>query len=78
MLYAQVVRGLTPTRSALLLVPMAVLSAALAPVAGKLTDRIHPRTITAFELALCSASLFWLSRVTTVDSRPGCCCSRWP
>ena len=69
MLYAQVVRGLTPTQSALLLVPMAVLSAALAPVAGKLTDRIHPRTITAFGLALCSAALFWLSRVTTVDSK---------
>jgi EmrB/QacA subfamily drug resistance transporter len=68
MLYAQVVRGLTPTRSALLLVPMAVLSGALAPVAGKLTDRIHPRTITAFGLALCSASLFWLSRVTTVET----------
>ncbi|KRF29028.1 DHA2 family efflux MFS transporter permease subunit [Phycicoccus sp. Soil802] len=69
MLYAQVVRGMTPTKSALLLVPMAVLSGALAPVAGKLTDRIHPRTITAFGLALCSASLFWLSRVTTVESQ---------
>jgi EmrB/QacA subfamily drug resistance transporter len=68
MLYAQVVRGMTPTKSALLLVPMAVLSGALAPVAGKLTDRMHPRTITAFGLALCSAALFWLSSVTTVGS----------
>lgn len=68
MLYAQVVRGMTPTKSALLLVPMAVLSGALAPVAGKLTDRVHPRTITAFGLALCSAALFWLSSVTTVGS----------
>src|SRR5580765_7541891 len=48
---------------------MAVLSGALAPVAGKLTDRMHPRTITSFGLALCSASLFWLSRVTTVESK---------
>ena len=38
MLYAQAVRGLAPTKSALLLVPMAVLSGALAPVAGP-TDR---------------------------------------
>ncbi|WP_460934285.1 DHA2 family efflux MFS transporter permease subunit [Phycicoccus ginsengisoli] len=68
MLYAQVVRGLSPTRAALLLVPMAVLSAAFAPFVGRLTDRAHPRTITAFGLALCSASLFWLSRLTTVDS----------
>jgi MFS family permease len=69
MLYAQVVRGLSPTRSALLLVPMAVLSAMLAPFVGRLTDRAHPRNITAFGLAMASASLFWLSRVTTVDSR---------
>jgi EmrB/QacA subfamily drug resistance transporter len=68
MLYAQVVRGMTPTHSALLLVPMAVLSGAFAPVAGKLTDRVHPRGITAFGLAACSAALFWLSRVTTPES----------
>ena len=68
MLYAQVVRGMTPTHSALLLVPMAVLAGALAPVAGKLTDRVHPRTITTFGLALCSVALFVLSRVTTTDS----------
>jgi EmrB/QacA subfamily drug resistance transporter len=69
MLYAQVVRGLSPTKSALLLVPMAVLSALLAPFVGRLTDRAHPRNITAFGLAMSSVSLFWLSRVTTVDSR---------
>jgi EmrB/QacA subfamily drug resistance transporter len=68
MLYAQVVRGLTPTKSALLLVPMAVLAGALSPVVGRLIDRMHPRTITAFGLALCSASLFLLSMVTTTDS----------
>jgi MFS family permease len=68
MLYAQVVRGLTPTKSALLLVPMAVLAGALSPVVGRLIDRMHPRTITAFGLALCSAALFLLSMVTTTDS----------
>jgi EmrB/QacA subfamily drug resistance transporter len=69
MLYAQVVRGMTPTKSALLLVPMAVLAGALSPVVGRLIDRMHPRTITAFGLALCSVALFVLSRVTTTDSR---------
>ncbi|NYG06731.1 EmrB/QacA subfamily drug resistance transporter [Phycicoccus badiiscoriae] len=68
MLYAQVVRGLTPTKSALLLVPMAVLAGALSPVAGRLIDRMHPRTITAFGLALCSLALFLLSAVTTTGS----------
>jgi EmrB/QacA subfamily drug resistance transporter len=68
MLYAQVVRGMTPTQSALLLVPMAVLSSALAPLAGKLTDRVHPRSITAFGLAMTSISLFWLAAVSTPDT----------
>ena len=43
MLYAQAVRGLSPTRSALLLVPMAVITGVLAPFVGRLTDRAHPR-----------------------------------
>ncbi len=43
MLYAQLVRGLSPTQSALLLVPMALTTMGLAPVVGRLTDRIHPR-----------------------------------
>jgi EmrB/QacA subfamily drug resistance transporter len=68
MLYAQVVRGLSPTQAALLLVPMAVLSGALAPVAGQLIDRVHPRAVTSFGLLACSVSLFWLSRVTTPDT----------
>ena len=45
MLYAQVVRGLSPTRAALLLVPMAVMTIVLARPVGKLTDSVHPRLI---------------------------------
>ncbi len=48
MLWAQVVRGLSPTRSALLLVPMAVMTILLAKPVGGLTDRAHPRLITGF------------------------------
>ncbi len=46
MLWAQVVRGLSPTRSALLLVPMAIMTILLARPVGNLTDRVHPRMIT--------------------------------
>jgi EmrB/QacA subfamily drug resistance transporter len=63
MLYAQTVRGLSPTRSALLLVPMAVISGVLAPFVGRLTDRAHPRFIAGFGLLCCSLSLFWLGQV---------------
>jgi EmrB/QacA subfamily drug resistance transporter len=68
MLYAQLVRGLSPTRSALLLVPMAVMSIVLAPGIGKLTDRIHPRMITAVGFATLAISLVWLSQVLTPDA----------
>ena len=68
MLYAQLVRGLSPTKAALLLIPMAVMSIVLAPVIGKLTDRIHPRTITAAGFTALALSLVWLSRVMTPDS----------
>ncbi len=67
MLYAQLVRGLSPTESALLLVPMAVMSIALAPGIGKLTDRIHPRTITFTGFAAVAISLVWLSMLLTPD-----------
>src|SRR6266540_5547174 len=65
MLYAQAVRGLSPTKSALLLVPMAVVSGGLAPYVGKLTDRAHPRYLAGFGLLCFPLSLVWLSRVMT-------------
>ncbi|MCZ4500908.1 MAG: drug resistance transporter, EmrB/QacA subfamily [Marmoricola sp.] len=68
MLYAQLVRGLSPTEAALLLVPMAVFSIALAPIVGKLTDRVHPRLITATGFITACASLVWLAVELTPDS----------
>ncbi|MCF7551295.1 DHA2 family efflux MFS transporter permease subunit [Pseudonocardia sp. WMMC193] len=61
--YAQGVLGLSPTRSALLLIPMAVLSGALAPFVGRLTDRAHPRWIAGFGMLAWAASLGWLALV---------------
>jgi len=68
MLYAQLVRGLSPTKAALLLIPMALMSIVLAPGVGKLTDRLHPRSITAVGFATLSISLVWLSLSMTPDS----------
>jgi len=67
MLWAQAVRGLSPTKSALLLVPMAVISGALAPFVGRLVDRTPPRFIAGFGLLCCSVSLFWMSQVIEPD-----------
>ncbi|WP_433505926.1 DHA2 family efflux MFS transporter permease subunit [Pseudonocardia halophobica] len=61
MFYAQGVLGLSPTRSALLLIPMAVFSGVLAPWVGRLTDRGHPRWIAGFGMAAWAVSLVWLA-----------------
>ncbi|MCO1658964.1 DHA2 family efflux MFS transporter permease subunit [Pseudonocardia humida] len=61
--FAQGVLGLTPTGSALLLVPMAVVSGGLAPFVGKLADRAHPRWVAGFGLLCFAVSLFWLGAV---------------
>ncbi|MGH3411522.1 MAG: DHA2 family efflux MFS transporter permease subunit [Marmoricola sp.] len=68
MLYAQLVRGLSPTEAALLLVPMAVTSIVLAPLVGKLTDRLHPRSITTVGFAAVAFSVWWLSQAMSPGS----------
>jgi MFS family permease len=62
-----VVRGLSPTRAALLLVPMAVITSALAPWVGKLTDRVHPRYIAGIGLTCLPVALVWLSAALSPD-----------
>lgn len=52
MLWAQVVRGMSPTKAALMMVPLAVMSIVLAPKVGSLTDKIHPRIITGIGFSL--------------------------
>jgi len=68
MIWAQVVRGLSPTRSALILVPMALMTLLLARLVGGLTDRIHPRIITAFGFVCLFVGLLWLTFVMTPDT----------
>jgi len=65
MLYAQSVLGLSPTRSALLMIPMAVLSGGLARPVGKLVDRMHPRYLAGFGLACMIAALVWLALIVS-------------
>jgi len=67
-IYAQVVRGLSPTGAALLLAPQAVMSILLARPAGLIVDRVHPRIVMGFGLLTMALSIFWLGRVMTPDS----------
>jgi EmrB/QacA subfamily drug resistance transporter len=67
MIWAQTVRGFSPTRAALLLVPMALLSGGLAPWVGRLTDRVHPRLLVGIGLTAFPISLIWLAMVMSPD-----------
>ena len=57
MFYFQLVLGLTPTESALMLAPMAVLSIALARPVGLFIDRGEPRRIATLGMVLVGAGL---------------------
>ena len=57
MFYLQLVHGLTPTQSALMMVPMAVLSIALARPVGLLIDRRDPRRLPIIGLLLVAAGM---------------------
>ena len=68
MIYAQAVRGYTPTEAAALLVPMAVMVIVLARPVGRLTDSVHPRAIVGTGFAAIATSFFWLASQMTPDS----------
>jgi hypothetical protein len=67
--YAQGVLGLSPTGSALLLVPMAVVSGALAPIVGRWTDRVHPRWIAGFGMVSPSPQRCWAWPTSSCGAR---------
>jgi MFS family permease len=61
MFFAQTACGLSATRAALLTAPMAVATAGLAPVVGRIVDRAHPRRIIGVGFSVLAVSLGWLS-----------------
>lgn len=65
--YFQLVLGLTPTESALMLVPMAVINTALAQPVGKLVDRVNPRYVALVGALLMSGSLVWYAAIMSPD-----------
>jgi len=63
MLYAQKVLGLSTIRAGLLLLPMALLAAGLARLAGQLTDRLHPRITASFGILVSMLGVLGLGLV---------------
>ena len=68
MLWAQLVRGYSPTEAGLLLAPMAITSIVAAPIAGRLTDRLHPRLLTMAGFAVLGVSFGLLFAVLSPDT----------
>lgn len=57
--FFQIVRGLTPTESALMTMPAPILGILLAPISGRLVDSLHPRLLAVPGLVLTSLGV-WL------------------
>ncbi|WP_238423173.1 MFS transporter [Gordonia sp. 'Campus'] len=66
--FLQLVGGMSPTESAVVLVPMAVLTGVLAPIVGRIVDRVHPRTIVSSALLLNAVAIGWLGVVARPDT----------
>ncbi|BCZ23353.1 MFS transporter [Mycobacterium senriense] len=59
--YTQAVCGLSPTRSALLIAPMAIANGVFAPFVGKIVDKYHPRPVLGFGFSVLAIALTWLT-----------------
>ncbi|WP_299090220.1 DHA2 family efflux MFS transporter permease subunit [uncultured Microbacterium sp.] len=68
MFFYQLARGLTPTESALLLIPMAVFAGVLSPFAGRLLDRVDPRMLLVPGLLLTTIALLWYAALMNPDT----------
>ncbi|MGO1735134.1 MAG: DHA2 family efflux MFS transporter permease subunit [Leucobacter sp.] len=71
MFYVQMVKGLTPTQSALILVPMAVISAALARPVGRFVDRRDSRRVTTLGMTLLALGLITYALMMVGDVAVG-------
>jgi EmrB/QacA subfamily drug resistance transporter len=67
-LYVQQVLGYSPVQAGASFLPWTLLIIPLAPVAGRLTDRLGPRPLVATGLGLLAASLFWFSHLGVDES----------
>ncbi|HEX5254702.1 MAG TPA: DHA2 family efflux MFS transporter permease subunit [Mycobacterium sp.] len=59
--YAQAVCGLSPTRSALLIAPMAIANGVFAPFVGKIVDKYHPQPVLGFGFSVLAIAMTWLT-----------------
>ncbi|MEU0541161.1 DHA2 family efflux MFS transporter permease subunit [Nocardia sp. NPDC005978] len=66
--YLQQVQGMSPTHSALVLAPMAILTGVLSPITGKLSDRLAPRVLPTVGFAVFAGSVFTFATLMRPDT----------
>ncbi|MGX5696995.1 DHA2 family efflux MFS transporter permease subunit [Agromyces soli] len=59
--FYQIARGLDPTQAALMLMPMAVISGAMAPFIGRLSDKVDPKWVAFAGFTIVAIALSWTS-----------------
>ncbi|MEU2041341.1 DHA2 family efflux MFS transporter permease subunit [Nocardia niwae] len=66
--YLQGVREMSPTKSALVLAPMAIVTGFSAPLVGKFADKLHPRIVPTIGFGLFALSVFCFAALMQPDS----------
>jgi EmrB/QacA subfamily drug resistance transporter len=67
-LYLQKLRGLTPRQAGFVLVAQPIMMAIFSPYAGKLSDKIEPRTLASLGMAITSVGLAFMVFLTASTS----------
>jgi MFS family permease len=67
-LYLQQLKGLSPQTAGLVLVSQPAMQAVFSPLAGRLSDRIEPRTVASIGMALTLAGLLFMIPLDTETS----------
>ncbi len=63
-LYMQNIRGYSPLEAGVRFLPSTLMIVLIAPLAGRLADRVGPRPLMTFGLLCVSGALFWQSHLT--------------
>jgi EmrB/QacA subfamily drug resistance transporter len=67
-LYMQNIRGYSPLQAGVRFLPSTLMIVLIAPIAGRLADRVGSRPLMTFGLLCVSGSLFWQSSLTVSSS----------